>query len=244
MNNNDINSTANNNSTEIDSDFATELLENMIGNDDADPTVIKELMDQIMEKNKLDEENKNSLEKNTDIIKCNISDKKEYDIADPIMNEKLVMEDYVKAHDETPEFFIPIKMLYIPCTINDQYITAFIDTGAQISVMNLETAVKCGLYERIDTKHASQIIGVGNQSHKAVGNLYHVEIILGQYIVPCNFTVLRKGTNIIIGLNFMRAHKVLLDVGQNMLKIGNQEVSFLNPNDIMDESIKGTKMEN
>ena len=234
--NNDDNNGDNNDtkSSPIDTEFATELLENMIGDSNADPTVIKELMDQIMEKNKENASNAPNTENKTTTITN--TDIKECDIADPVMNEKLVTEDYIKAHDETPEFFIPTKMLYIPCTIRDQYITAFIDTGAQISVMNLETAVKCGLYERINTQNASKIIGVGDQSHQAVGTLYHVEMILGQYIVPCNFTVLRKGTNIIIGLNFMRAHKVLLDVGQNILKIGSQEIPFLNPNDIADES--------
>lgn len=230
-------SDSNDTDTSFDPDFATELLEDLVGNSDIDPDTIQELMDQIMEQNKEAKESnnecKNEEEKNHDKYI-------EHELADPIMDEKLVTQDYIKAHDETPEFFIPIKMLYISCTINDQYITAFIDTGAQISIMNLETATKCGLCDRIDTKHTSRIIGAGDQSQEAVGNLYHVEMILGQYIVPCNFTVLKKGTNIIIGLNFMRAHKILLDVGQNMLKIGNQEISFLNPDSIVDGSTKST----
>ena len=227
-------SNKNDTNNESNDDIATDILEDLITNED-DPATIQELMEQIIEQNKSNSSgNTTDNANNTD--KTAETDLEEKYISDPVMNEDLVAIDYARAMEDTPEFFVQIDMIYISCSINDNYITAFIDTGAQVSIMNLETAVKCGLYERINTKHKGTVIGVGSQ--ESVGYVYHVEIILGQYVVPCNFMILRHGPNIIIGLNFMKTHKISLDMGSNLLKIGNQEIPFLDQKDVVDGHLK------
>jgi DNA damage-inducible protein 1 len=149
----------------------------------------------------------------------------------PIMNEKSVQEDLTRAFENTPEFFTPINMLYIGCQINDIYITAFVDTGAQVSIMNLDTARRCNLLERIDTKNRGTVVGVGSQ--QSVGYVYHVDMMLGQYIIPCNFMILRTGPDIIIGLNIMKTHRISIDMGEGAIKIGGQKIQFLGSKDII-----------
>ena len=49
------------------------------------------------------------------------------------------------AMEATPEAFCKVPMLYVRCTLNDVPLKAFVDTGAQMTVMSLETAQKCKL---------------------------------------------------------------------------------------------------
>ena len=204
-----------------DESFAEQVLQELVQSDNPDHDAIQEMVDHIMNENKekeLEEKHK-SLNTTDELIDYS-------DIADPIMNEDLVQLDLVQAYEDVPEFFIPINMLYVSCTINNQLITAFLDTGAQISVMNITTAVKCNLYDRIDTKRKSTLVGVGQQD--SVGTVYNVELIFGACYTPCNFTILRNGPDIILGLNFMKAHKATIDLASNVFKIGTYEMPFIN----------------
>lgn len=155
--------------------------------------------------------------------------------------ESQIEEDYMRAYEETPQFFFPVSMIYVPIIINDEYITAFVDTGAQVSIMNYETAVRCGLAHRIDTKAQGTVVGVGTQ--KALGYVYHVELIIGDCCLPCNFMILQNAPNIIIGLNVMKAHSIVLDIGQEKMTIGHMKhsVDFLQSKDVSDPSFDAMK---
>lgn len=224
----------------IDQDMLPEIITQAFS-ENADPYAIKLLYENaIVNKNNstnIDNIDLNNIDfsqinlKDINNIQHTINNDSDY-IPDPINDEKIIGKDLEKAHEMIPEFFTPIDMLYVPCSINDHYITAFVDTGAQCSIMNLETAVKCGLYDRIDTRSKSVVHGVGTQM--AVGYLYNVELIFGSYVLPCNFMVLRKAPNIIIGLNIMKAHGIVLDIKNNCLCINNDNIHFLKQNEIED----------
>jgi len=151
-------------------------------------------------------------------------------------NLELVKKDYLKAYEEIPEFFFPINMLYIPCQIEGNYCTAFVDTGAQVSVMSLDMAKKCGLEERIDKQYNGIVKGVGEQ--QMIGKLYYVIVSFDYCEIPCSFIILENSPDIMIGINMMKCHRMELDFGKHVMKIpvGNSkiEIEFLDPADVLD----------
>ena len=59
------------------------------------------------------------------------------------IKQQNINESYQKAMEYHPENFAPVEMLYIRCHLNGHDIVAFIDTGAQKSVMSTKMAEKC-----------------------------------------------------------------------------------------------------
>ena len=148
----------------MDKELAMKTLEELVTNGNAPPEVVEELLEIVMNDNN-DEE--------TDM--------------------ELVKHDYLKAYEEIPEFFFQTNMLYIPCQIAGNYCTAFVDTGAQVSIMSLDMARKCGFEKRIDKEVNGIVKGVGEQ--KIIGKLYYVIVCFGDYgacEIPCSFIILEN----------------------------------------------------
>lgn len=139
--------------------------------------------------------------------------------------KKDLINNYAKAYEIIPESFIPVDMIYIPCSIGNKYIPAFVDTGAQINIMNIETAVKCGLGPLINKDIETEMVGVGKQT--SLGKIFYVEVTIGTNIIPCSFTISHGGPSIIIGLNTLLRHQCILDLGKKSLIIGNDTIHFL-----------------
>ena len=53
------------------------------------------------------------------------------------------------AMETNPESFIKVHMLYIPATINNVHISAFVDSGAQTTIISKAVAQKCGYFTKI-----------------------------------------------------------------------------------------------
>jgi len=51
-------------------------------------------------------------------------------------------QDLEKIYQDMPELLAPVTMLYIPMTINSVNVQAFIDTGAQSTIMSQNFAEK------------------------------------------------------------------------------------------------------
>ena len=54
-------------------------------------------------------------------------------------------EQLKMALEANPEGFTSVPMLYVNVMLNNVQLKAFVDTGAQMTVMNLACATKCGL---------------------------------------------------------------------------------------------------
>lgn len=61
-------------------------------------------------------------------------------------------------------------MLYINATINKVAIQAFVDSGAQSTIMSESLANKCGLMRLVDKRAAGMAVGVG--SCKILGKVH------------------------------------------------------------------------
>lgn len=140
--------------------------------------------------------------------------------------QEKIDENYKQAYELIPESFFKIDMLYFACSINNQDVDVFIDTGAEDSIMSKEFAIKCGLYDLIDKRYKGKTYGVGEQ--EIYGKIWLVEIDLGAHSIPCSFTILEKfNFDVLFGLNMMVRHSCILDIKNRCMMIGELKVPFV-----------------
>jgi DNA damage-inducible protein 1 len=77
------------------------------------------------------------------------------------IRQENVQQNMNLAYDELPESFGTIHMLYINVTINDTPIKAFVDSGAQSTIMSAACAERVGIMRLLDTRYAGMARGVG-----------------------------------------------------------------------------------
>lgn len=143
--------------------------------------------------------------------------------------EERIIKNLEKAFTQIPESFIKVDMLYIPCQINGIDMKAFIDTGAQMSIMSQDIAVICGVDQIIDNKYKGEAIGVGKS--KIIGKIHLLDIIVRGNILPCSFTILENNSlDLILGLDMLLSHGCILDLKQRKLIINDNEIEFIKKN--------------
>ena len=99
-----------------------------------------------------------------------------------------VKENFNKRYEDIPESFIKPKMAYINVCINGVIIKAFVDTGAEISIMCKSTALICGIDDIIDYRCIGKVKGIGQK--KITGNIHYVDVQFGNSLCPCSFSIL------------------------------------------------------
>ncbi|GME85344.1 unnamed protein product [Ambrosiozyma monospora] len=142
-----------------------------------------------------------------------------------IINRKAIEENMATAYELSPESFTKIHMLYINVYIEHVHIKAFVDTGAESTILHPEIAEKCGLSRLIDKRFVGQAIGVG--STEILGRIHSAPLKIGTQFFPCGFTVLDAGVDMLLGLDMLRRYQACVDLKRNMLVIDNVEAPFL-----------------
>lgn len=81
-------------------------------------------------------------------------------IAERIRQEN-VMRNFEDALEHNPESFGSVVMLFVDCKVNGHIATAFVDSGAQATIISKACAERCNILRLLDTRFAGVARGVG-----------------------------------------------------------------------------------
>lgn len=146
------------------------------------------------------------------------------------------------AMEEIPESFGHVIMLYVDIEINGTGIKAFVDSGAQSTIMSVRCAERCNLMRLVDRRYAGVARGVGTAV--IAGRIHIAQMKIGNQFIPISITVLESNdVDFLFGLDNLKRHRCIIDLDKNMLKVGpDSEVPFLSEKDLP-ISARGTKFE-
>jgi len=121
-------------------------------------------------------------------------------------------------------------MLQVQCEVMDQELEAFVDTGAQVTVMSLECAERCGLVPLIDQRFVGTAVGVG--STRIVGRINNIDLHIGDIVVQSCVTILEDmDLDMLLGMDVLRQGQCEICLRENVLRFRNglcfTEVPFL-----------------
>ncbi|XP_055342975.1 protein DDI1 homolog 2-like [Paramacrobiotus metropolitanus] len=153
-------------------------------------------------------------------------------IQDLIRRER-IQENFEYALEHAPENLATVHMLYVNCSVNGVKMKAFVDSGAQISIISREFAERCHIAHLIDDRFQGMAVGVGTQ--RFVGKIHACQMEFGGAFLTTSFSVL-DGNNmqILLGLDMMKRHQMIIDLKRNVLVIGTTgaETAFLHESEI------------
>ena len=148
------------------------------------------------------------------------------------IQRKNIEENLTNALEYTPEAFARVTMLYVPSEVNGHKMAAFIDSGAQMSVMGYKTAEKCGLSRLIDKKWGGTAVGVGQT--KIVGRVHMAMVKIAGQFLPMSISVLEaENMEFLVGLDQLKRHQMMIDLKNNGLRVDeNNAVKFLSEHEL------------
>ena len=135
-----------------------------------------------------------------------------------------------QAMERAPEMVVgSVFMLYVNCEANGVAVKAFVDSGAQMTIMTSACASRCGIMRLLDTRYSGIARGVGTQ--KILGRVHALSIKLGGAHLPCSVSVMEQdhGPEFILGLDMLRRHRCCIDLAADCLAVGTtgERVAFL-----------------
>ena len=151
-----------------------------------------------------------------------------------MIHQANIESNLTQAMEHNPESFASVVMLYVPAVVNGTEIPAFVDSGAQMTIMSESTAAKCGILRLVDRRYQGVAKGVGEA--KIIGRVHMAPIKVGNSFFYSSFTVLEgDGMEFLLGLDFLSKHRACIDLSSTprCLRLGDSEaVPFLQEGDL------------
>ena len=147
--------------------------------------------------------------------------------------QKNVEQNMEMAMEYSPETFGTVVMLYINCMVNGHPIKAFVDSGAQVTIMSQAAAERCNIMRLVDKRWAGTAVGVGTQ--KIIGRVHMAQIQIKDDFLTSSFSILEaQPMDMLLGLDMLKRHQCCIDLARNVLVIGStsNEAPFLAESDL------------
>jgi DNA damage-inducible protein 1 len=147
------------------------------------------------------------------------------------LQEEQAQRNMMEAMEHNPEAFASVSMLYIDAAVNQVFVRAFVDSGAQTTIMSMACARRCNIGHLIDTRFTGIAKGVG--SSKILGRIHMVPMQLGSIFIPISITILEDDSmEFLFGLDNLKRHRCCIDLNSNVLRVGEESIPFLGEADI------------